>query len=100
MSACGRIEGHPEPTRRSTQRLLFHAGHCANLLSTGQPIASGATMSELQHDAESPTENAASKADAHDLADARRVAKSNASAGGRDLRDAETYRALHEKEKP
>ena len=60
-------------------------------------------MSELPHDPQSPTENAATadtRTDAHGLTDARRVAKSTASAGNRDLRDAETYRALREKEKP
>jgi hypothetical protein len=60
-------------------------------------------MSELPHDSQSPTDNSATpdtRTDAHELTDARRVAKSTASSGDRDLRDAETYRALREKEKP
>jgi hypothetical protein len=40
------------------------------------------------------------KSAARELAEARRVGKSKAQAGGQDLRDAETFRALREQEKP
>lgn len=59
-------------------------------------------MSERTHDeAEGADEDAATaetRTEAQALAQARRIAKSTASAGDRDLRDAETYRALHDQE--
>lgn len=61
-------------------------------------------MTERPKDpAQGPGRTAAStdaRTEAEVVADARRVAKSTASAGDKDLRDAETYRALREKEKP
>jgi hypothetical protein len=45
-------------------------------------------------------QNEAEKVAARELTDARRLGKSTANTGGQDLRDAETFRALREQEKP